>query len=145
MKVIVVIILLLISSALYLIFNHTKTGCDYRNGKWGSVASSCVTRSCYNNSSCGKWAAPIYWCPNLKIGNSIQEVYFQLGQPESVNGTNYEWNAAKASSEKIRAIISNNRLIEIQCKTIQQAPKLPLTAFARTHLQHNPGQGVRHT
>ena len=118
MRFFAAVVLLALGVGSYLSYSHTKVGCDFRKGKWSSSTSSCILKSCYYSNSCGTWANPIQWCSNLEVGDSIQEVYFQLGQPESIDVEIYKWNSAKGNNDKIKAIIPNEELIEIECKTI---------------------------
>ena len=113
-----VTILIIFAIGCYAFFMRSSIGCGLQNGKWSNSSRSCTTRMCYGFNSCGKWASPIQWCENLKLGDSINTVYFQLGEPELVQGENYQWNSYKGSSEKIHATISNHTLKEVQCKTI---------------------------
>lgn len=113
-KLIIGSILLFISSGFYFWF-YTEKACDIREGHWASNGSYCITKDCYQTNSCGNWANPINRCAYLKVGMAISEVYFQLGQPESVEGKNYQWRAYKSDSGKVHATIENGTLQAIDC------------------------------
>jgi len=100
----------------YIGWFHTEAVCDVRDGHWASNGSYCITRSCYNNQECGNWASSIGRCNNLKIGDNISEVYFQLGQPLSINGTTFTWRAYKTEGQLI-AEIENDQLKALSCYT----------------------------
>ncbi len=99
----------------YVFRHHTKEGCDFQDGHWASNGSYCITRDCYKNKSCGVWAAPSIRCSSLKIGDPISEVYFQLGNPRSINSTIYTWPVGKGEPGEIKANIVNDKLKELNC------------------------------
>jgi hypothetical protein len=116
-KLIIGSVLLCISSV-YLFWFHTENACDIRDGHWASNGSYCITRDCYQTNSCGRWVSIINRCSNLKVGMAISEVYFQLGQPVSVEGNNYQWHSSKADSGKVQATIVNGTLQALDCNGI---------------------------
>lgn len=89
--------------------------CENLGGKWASVSSTCVTRSCYKNGDCGYWANPADRCNRLKVGDPLSEVYFQLGQPDRIEGKQYIWQARKGSP--ITALMENGKLKMLTCAT----------------------------
>jgi hypothetical protein len=107
--------IILIFVLVYFFINHTKSGCAINDGKWSSTQSYCVTQSCFNSGDCGKWAHPTIWCKELSIGDPIEKVYFKLGNPDSIYGTKYTWQASKATSDVITATINNNTLNSLAC------------------------------
>ena len=113
--ILTVLIVLLIAGGSYYSWDHSKAVCDLREGKWASVQSVCVTRDCYSYNNCGDWAFPHVWCKNLKIGDDISEVYFQLGQPHIIEKNTYYWPVGKAESRKITATFENNKLKTLNC------------------------------
>jgi hypothetical protein len=99
-------------------FTHTSTYgelCENFGGKWASASSTCVTRSCYKNGSCGYWANPAARCNRLKAGDPISEVYFQLGQPDRIEGKRYIWQERKGT--QVTAEIENEKLKILTCAT----------------------------
>jgi hypothetical protein len=92
-----------------------KELCLYQGGKWGSAMGTCVTRSCYENNSCGHWVRPSLWCSHLKPGDAIAEVYFQLGEPDQIDGNRYSWNDGKPSERLIQAVIDRGELVSLAC------------------------------
>jgi hypothetical protein len=89
--------------------------CAMRDGKWGNAIDTCVTRACYETGTCGHWAGARAWCNRLKVGDPIAEVYFQLGEPDRVDGNHYEWVAAKGSDQLITTLIDEGRLVSLAC------------------------------
>ena len=87
--------------------------CESLGGKWASVSSTCVTRSCYQNGDCGYWANPAARCSRLKVGDPLLEVYFQLGQPDRIEGKQYIWHKRKGSA--VTAEIENGTLKILTC------------------------------
>ena len=79
--------------------------CQWVGGKWGSAWNVCVTRACYARGDCGIWANPNAWCRRLRTGDSIGEVYFQLGNPSKVEGNAYTWLDGKPAPVAVTAII----------------------------------------
>ena len=114
-KLIASFLLLTLLVSIYFFWQHTETGCDLQEGRWASNGSYCITRSCYKNNACGELVAPIKRCPILKAGDPISEVYFQLGNPQSINGSIYTWPVGKAESGIIEAVIFNKQLNAINC------------------------------
>ena len=97
-------------------FTHTGPYgalCEKLGGKWGSAESRCVTRLCYWVGTCGYWANPAGRCALLKTNDSISEVYFQLGEPDEVKGTQYLWHERKGRPAE--AVIEQGRLISVKC------------------------------
>ena len=117
-KILIICGFLLFISSGYLFWFHTEEACKLREGHWASNGSYCIAKDCYQTNSCGNRANPITRCSNLKVGMAISEVYFQLGQPESISGDNYQWHASKASSGKVRATITNGTLQTFACNAI---------------------------
>ncbi len=114
-----VLAVLLASIAIYG-FMHTGTYgqiCESFGGKWASADSACVTPLCYRNGTCGNWANPITRCDRLKTNDTISDVYFQLGEPERVDGNRYIWRATKDSQDLIVAIIESGTLKSLSCAT----------------------------
>lgn len=89
--------------------------CENFGGKWASVSGSCVTRACFSQGTCGKWAHPITRCDRLRINDPIEEVYFQLGDPDRVQDNRYTWHATKEGPGSIVAIIENQKLRSLNC------------------------------
>ena len=93
-----------------------KEICAFQQGKWGGAAGVCVTRACYARSSCGHWVHPSEWCSRLKLGDAIAEVYFQLGEPDQIDGNRYGWYQGKPPDALlIRAVIDRGELVSLSC------------------------------
>jgi len=93
-----------------------KELCPYQGGKWGGAIGGCVTRSCYQSNSCGYWLHPSQGCSRLKPGDAIAEVYFQLGQPNQIDGNFYRWIDGKPAGEpSILAVIDQGELVLLAC------------------------------
>ena len=90
--------------------------CSRIDGKWASVEDHCVTRSCYKQHSCGHWAFPRSRCSRLHMGDPISEVYFQLGETETVDGTAYRWGPGKGGGPEIIAQIDDGHLKLLNCE-----------------------------
>lgn len=99
----------------------TATGWALIGGKWATVGSNCVSRSCFATSSCGLRAFPARRCANLQAGISVAEVSFQLGQSQRVSGELYYWPGGKADNELIEARIVAGKLVSIDCNPSQSA------------------------
>ncbi len=89
--------------------------CEQFGGKWASVSSTCVTRSCYKNGTCGYWSNPAVRCDRLKTNDHISEVYFQLGEPDRVDGNRYIWYERKGG--RVVAEIKHESLRSLACAT----------------------------
>jgi hypothetical protein len=89
--------------------------CSAAGGKWASVESRCVTRSCYRLHDCGHWAHPAARCSQLSSGAPIAEAYFQLGEPDGEDEGELWWWAAKASDKKIVIHFENGALKSLTC------------------------------
>ena len=87
--------------------------CEKLGGKWASVQSRCVTRSCYKSGTCGYWSNPATRCDRLRDNAPLEEVYFQLGEPDEVKGSNYLWHERKGT--RVEAVIENERLVSLEC------------------------------
>ena len=99
----------------YFFWFHTESACHIKEGHWATNGSYCITRNCYQTNSCGSWASPAARCSNLEIGDSISEVYFQLGQPKTIEAETYTWRAGKSGGVLVATII-DVRLASLQCE-----------------------------
>jgi hypothetical protein len=118
MKVGSAMLVVVLASIAGFAFMHTGAYgrlCESFGGKWASVESSCVTRSCYKSGTCGTWANPIARCNRLNIDDPIAEVYFQLGEPDRIEGNRYLWRATKDSQNFIVAVIEREKLKSLAC------------------------------
>jgi len=102
-------------AAIALLHIKPSRACESMGGKWASVQSSCVTRMCYLFGDCGKWAFPYLRCPNLKVGDSRAEVYFQLGNPDGFLPGGARWHAAKDSAQVITVTFRGDQLQSLSC------------------------------
>lgn len=89
--------------------------CERFGGKWGSASATCVTRSCFKRGNCGKWAYPLGRCNRLKLNDPIEEVYFQLGEPDRVENNRYSWHATKFGEGVIVGFIQDGKLQALSC------------------------------
>ena len=71
--------------------------------------------ACYAAGDCGLWLHPSKWCPDLRTGDSIGEVYFRLGNPSKVEGNTYTWLDGKPDPAAFTAIIENGILTSVNC------------------------------
>ena len=114
-KIKILVLILSVLLGLYVLVNHTPIGCDSIGGKWASNGSYCITQQCYESGDCGNWAHPIFSCKKLMIGDSIEKVYFNLGNPNSINYQKYTWQSSKGSDKLITATIQNSKLTSLEC------------------------------
>ena len=89
--------------------------CEWKDGKW--AGGTCTTRACYVVGDCGVWAHPSYWCPRLKTGDSIAEVYFQLGHGAKVVGNIHTWSdkGGTESDPRTTVTIENQVVTAVSC------------------------------
>lgn len=100
------------------LFLHSQafgTLCESFGGKWGAASATCVTRSCFKSGTCGQWAHPVGRCNRLKLNDPIEEVYFQLGEPDRIENNRYSWRATKLGEGVIVAFIQGGKLQELSC------------------------------
>ena len=117
-KLVLIIVIVLLASVMFIYF--TKTGCAYSQGKWGHNdgpfrIGMCTTQLCYQFSNCGAWASPVTNCRNLKEGDSISKVFFEMGMPQRNEETIYYWEASKSESFLISAQIEDKKLVKLNC------------------------------
>jgi len=109
--------------AAFYVFPYTSyygSACEASGGKWASELGECITRDCYRNRRCGRWSTPGKRCHLLKVGDAISEVYFQLGEPDKIDGAQFTWPVAKMGENRVVAIIEKNRLVSINCNSNEQ-------------------------
>jgi hypothetical protein len=97
-----------------------EQSCKATGGRWASAQEVCVTSSCFESGSCGKWVYPAERCNQLKIGDHRAEVYFQLGDPDQVLQNEARWQAEKGSPELVVATFSTDRLASLSCPKAAQ-------------------------
>lgn len=107
-------------AAAYYAGNGRGRLCEYSGGRWGMVDGVCYTRDCYLNRDCGYWSNPALRCNRLKPGDSTASVYFQLGNPDEVQNTRYQWRGRKGYG--IDAVIENGKLKALDCQVGQPGP-----------------------
>jgi hypothetical protein len=109
--------ILIIGVGAFRIFYPTigRNICEARDGKWAGTYNSCITRSCYNEHTCGEWASPVVWCDRLGLNAPIAEVYFQLGEPDHIEGGQYLWHREKGGPGFIVATFTNEKLSSLKC------------------------------
>ncbi len=88
--------------------------CERSGGKWGSAVGACTPRDCYARGDCGYWSNPAARCDRLTAGDTIAEVYFQLGNPDAVDETRYHWGMRKGYGAD--AVIENGKLKTLDCR-----------------------------
>jgi hypothetical protein len=91
--------------------------CRSSGGKWASSWGVCVTRACYAQHRCGSWVRPAARCSHLRPGVSIAEVYFQLGDPNRIDGDKYEWfgKGNFGGTSDVEATIQGGKLVSLLC------------------------------
>jgi hypothetical protein len=94
-----------------------KAACPYLGGRFASTANRCITRSCYAQHSCGHWSDAILRCKDLKAGDPVAEVYFQLGEPDGEDEGRTWWWASKLQEQKIVAVLEDGKLKALSCPT----------------------------
>ncbi len=99
-----------------------KAVCPYIGGRFGDASDRCFTRSCYARHDCGHWGDEHLRCAGLKAGAAIDEVYYQLGEPLSQEGSRYVWWNPKMEDTKILAEIEGGTLKSLSCSDFG-APK----------------------
>ena len=87
--------------------------CEKLGGKWAKVEGSCITRLCYKFRTCGYWSNPATRCNRLKENAPLSEIYFQLGEPNEIRGSQYLWQERKGFG--VEAVIENERLFSLKC------------------------------
>jgi len=114
-KIVVTVVLVLASGAGAAVMHPGIYGplCESVGGKWGSNGNTCVTRLCFKNGTCGYWAHPAARCDRLRTDDPISEVYFQLGQPDQVEGSEHIWRERKGP--QVVAVIEDGRLASLAC------------------------------
>jgi len=93
-----------------------EDSCLDGGGKWASNGNYCIYRDCAVYSSCKPSYRNYAICESLEAGISRNELYFQLGMPESNNGKTYFFTGGSGAS-KIRAIIEDDIVVNLQCRT----------------------------
>lgn len=99
----------------FMVWWQSQSACQARGGRWATNGSYCIESNCFESSTCGKWAYPQSRCPNLKAGDTVSKVYFELGQSDSVANTDHFWSIGKAEAGEIHAVIVNQQLAELYC------------------------------
>jgi hypothetical protein len=94
--------------------------CEYLGGRWAYADQVCTTRDCYAHGDCGYWSNPALRCARLNAGDPIAEVYFQLGNPDTVHQTRYQWRNRKGYG--IDAVIERGGLKTLDCRVGQPGP-----------------------
>ena len=87
--------------------------CEKLSGKWAKAQGSCITRLCYKFRTCGYWSNPATRCNRLKENAPLSEIYFQLGEPNEIRGSQYLWQERKGFG--VEAVIENERLFSLKC------------------------------
>jgi len=95
--------------------NTAEMECLKNGNEWSTTREKCITRKCYENMSCGTRSTPSRYCKKLERGDHISEVYFYLGNPQTIKDQIHLWPAGKASSRKVVAKIVQDKLVSIEC------------------------------
>jgi hypothetical protein len=93
-----------------------EDSCLNSGGKWASNGNYCIHRDCAVNNSCKPSYRNYAICESLKTGISRNELYFQLGMPESNKGNTYFFTGG-SDAPKIRATIEDDIVVSLQCRT----------------------------
>jgi hypothetical protein len=115
-KIVLIVVVVLASGAGAAVIHPETYGllCESVGGKWASNHNTCVTRLCFKNRTCGYWANPDVRCNRLKADDPISEVYFQLGQPDQVDGSRHIWLERKGPG--VVAMIEDEKLVSLACE-----------------------------
>ncbi len=105
--------------------NVRRTVCPYIGGRFGDAADRCFTRSCYARHDCGHWGDANRRCGELKAGDPVGEVYFQLGEPDGQDGNQYWWWAWKADAGKVAAEFEDGKLKTLNCPPMPATQRRP--------------------
>lgn len=132
----ILFIVILITGYSFTFTHYYGEICEKFGGKWASVDSKCITHSCFKSKNCGYWAFPARRCNRLKINDSISEVIFQLGDPDTISGNWYFWEIRKGGYE-ILAKIENERLTLFFCDLPQIVHKLIESNKINLHIHKN--------
>ena len=114
---VIVILLFIVIFLTFILFSQTtKKGCEFFSGYWASTQNRCIKKDCFSNGDCGYRANPGVWCDTLDIGDSIDSVYFKLGEPSVIDEYgHYTWPDDKVSNNKITAKVENGALTALSC------------------------------
>lgn len=105
--------------------NVRRIVCPYIGGRFGDASDRCVTRSCYARHDCGHWLDAHFRCPLLHAGDAVSEVYFQLGEPDGVEGGRAWWRVGKESEYNIAAEFEDSKLKTLSCPRHPPLPSQP--------------------
>lgn len=95
----------------------TESGCTTSGvGHWSTSRYRCVTRLCYDFSSCPPSVANTNKCQQISPGISERELFFQLGQPYQIDDTKLYFSSSKGFGENIEAEVENGTVIALDCK-----------------------------
>lgn len=97
--------------------NPIKSLCESTGGKYGSVRNECIRPSCAKTKTCGNWANPRQYCPQVKIGMDKDTVRFWLGEPKTDTATLMIWDSGKMDNGDITATFEQNKLIKLDCSS----------------------------
>jgi hypothetical protein len=120
--------LLALIAAAYLLLLHTSYSCVFLGGHWASNGSTCITRLCYYTGDCGNWVqVPDYKrpCESLQKGESVPDLYFDLGQPVARTGDHIFWITGKPDPLYTEAIVANERLVGLSCESLEKPEAFP--------------------
>jgi hypothetical protein len=93
-----------------------QDACLDAGGKWASNGDYCIYRDCASNSSCMPNYQNNVVCESLSPGISKDELFFQLGMPESAAGNVYVFTGG-GDEPKIKVEIEEGRVRELKCGT----------------------------
>lgn len=93
-----------------------QDSCFDNGGKWASNGNYCIHRDCAVNNSCKPSYRNYAICESLEIGISQNELYFQLGMPESNKGNTYIFTGG-SDAPKISVIIEDGKVKKLKCRT----------------------------
>ncbi len=91
-----------------------RDDCLKAGHKWAVNGDFCISRDCANNGTCRASYTNNVICRGLKIGISREELFFQLGMPEGMDGEFYVFPGGGGGST-IKALIENERVRELKC------------------------------
>jgi hypothetical protein len=90
------------------------SSCEKSGGKWATNGNYCIQRSCAEDRSCKPSYQNNGVCSKLSTGITSDELYFELGMPESIDGNTYSF-AAGGGGWPIKATIIDGVVTHLDC------------------------------
>ena len=93
-----------------------QDACLDQGGKWATNGGFCIYKNCAENGSCKSSYINSVMCESLPLGISKDELFFNLGMPQSSIGNIYTFSGGGTENE-IKVTIIENSVVSLQCKT----------------------------